>query len=254
MSTQSPRYYSAATRNLLWSLSGGVCAFPHCNTKCVEPPTDDDPPVTTGVFAHIESSSDNGPRANPSLSPAERDSYDNLLILCATHHELVDGQVNTYTVEMLHKWKKEQEDRYAAFLAQAVSQITFAELKVVTDALVNGEQPPPSPIVVIPPADKMARNGLTRLSTQMFTMGMAQTRQVESFVESMGSLDRTFVGRLISGFTNQYQKQKQSGLEGDALFAAMQRFSAQGSIEVKYQGAGLAVLVYLFERCEVFER
>ena len=87
-----------------------------------------------------------------------------------------------------------------------------------------------------------------------FNMGMLQIQQVEDYVETTGSVDRTFVARLTSGFITQYQQQTQAGLQGDSLFAAMLLFSAQGRTEFIYQSAGLAVLVYLFERCEVFEQ
>ena len=60
--------------------------------------------------------------------------------------------------------------------------------------------------------------------------------------------------RLTSGFITEYQQQTQAGLQGDALFAAMFRFSVQGRTDFQHQSAGLAVLSYLFERCEVFEQ
>ena len=254
MSTPGNRNYSNAVRALLWSNSVGLCAFPECDVICVLPANDNDPAVTIGRIAHIESFSDEGPRANPSLTIQQRNSYDNLIILCGNHHTLVDTQPNTYTVELLKTWKAAQKERHGVLLAQAMRNITFTELDQVTNALVNGEQPPISPITVIPPQEKMARNGLTEQSSQLFTMGLLQTQLVKHYVETTSSLDRTFVPRLTSGFIDHYQQQTQAGLQGDALFAEMFRFSAQGRSEYLYKSAGLAVLVYLFESCEVFER
>ena len=254
MSTPGNRNYSNAVRALLWSISGSLCAFPDCDVICVLPANDNDPAVTIGRIAHIESFSDEGPRANPSLTIQQRNSYDNLIILCGNHHTLVDTQPNTYTVELLRTWKAAQEERHEVFLAQAMRNITFTELDQITNALVNGEQPPISPITVIPPQEKMARNGLTEQSGRLFTMGLVQTQLVKHYVETTSSLDRTFVPRLTSGFIDHYQQQTQAGLQGDALFAEMFRFSAQGRSEYQYQSAGLAVLVYLYESCEVFER
>ena len=254
MSTPGNRNYTSADLALLWSRSGGLCGFPECPVICVQPANDNDPSVRTGEIAHIEALSDSGPRANPSLSHQDRNLYDNLILLCATHHTLVDAQPNTYTVETLRTWKAAQEERHGVLLAQAMRNITFTELDQVTNALVNGEQPPISPITVIPPQEKMARNGLTEQSSQLFTMGLLQTQLVKHYVETTSSLDRTFVPRLTSGFIDHYQQQTQAGLQGDALFAEMFRFSAQGRSEYLYKSAGLAVLVYLFESCEVFER
>ena len=254
MSTQGNRYYTRADLALLWSRSGGRCAYPGCSVICVQPANDNDLSATTGRIAHIEAYSDSGPRANPNLSQQQRNSYQNLILLCATHHALVDGQPNTYAVETLQNWKAAQEERYDRFLAQVMPNITFAELEAITNVLVNGEQQPISPITVIPPQDKISRNGLTSKTILWFNTGLLQIHQVQKYVETTGSVDRTFVTRLTSGFIAEYQQQRATGLQGDALFAEMFRFSAQGRIEFEYQCAGLAILAYLFERCEVFER
>ena len=61
-------------------------------------------------------------------------------------------------------------------------------------------------------------------------------------------------GRIIQGFSEEYKQLSSDGIEGDALFTKLRLFSAQGHTDFKYQSAGLAVLTYLFERCDVFER
>ena len=100
----------------------------------------------------------------------------------------------------------------------------------------------------------MDRNGLTAETASLFGIGLLQCKQVEEFVEQMSGIDGTFAVRLTSGFVNEYQRNRQAGQEGDLLFEAMRLFSAQGRSDIRYQSAGLAVLVYLFERCEVFEQ
>ena len=254
MSTEGNRYYTHADRALLWAVSVSLCCFPDCGVKCVEQANDNDRSVIIGHIAHIEANSDSGPRANPNLSQQERNSYANLILLCPTHHRRVDVQANTYTVETLRTWKAAQEARYNDFLDHAMRNITFIELATITNVLVHGEPSPLSPISVIPLQDKIARNGLTEQSSRLFNIGLQQVQQVQNYVETTASLDRTFVARLTSGFITQYQQQTQAGLQGDSLFAAMLLFSAQGRTEFIYQSAGLAVLVYLFERCEVFEQ
>ena len=255
MSTQNARRrYRPADLFLLWSRSGGLCAFPDCGTYCAVEANNNDLSALIGHIAHIEASSDAGPRANPSLSSRERDAYDNLILLCATHHVLVDAQDSTYTVEMLREWKQVQEAWHVELVHRTVPHITFAELEVVTNAIVDGQQPIAFSIDLIPLQDKMDQNGLTERSNHLFNMGMIQNQLVRRFVERMGSIDRGFVGRLISGFVDEYQRQRREGLGGDALFAALYHFSAQGRVDIRYRSAGLAVVVYLFERCEVFER
>ena len=254
MPNQGRRYYTNADRALLWSRSGGICCYPDCNVQCVQEAGNGDPSAIVGQIAHIEANSDAGPRANPSLSQEERSAYANLILLCPTHHSVVDARESTYTVNVLRDWKSDRERKFQEALAQLITTISFAELETVTNALMNQGNPRYDSITVIPPREKMARNGLTDRTVQLFNIGLVQTRQVEEFVKGMSSLDSSFVGRLTSGFVNEYQKRKDDGLDGDALFEAMRLFSAQGNLDISYQSAGLAVLVYLFERCEVFEQ
>ena len=254
MSSHKDTYYTVADRALLWSRSGGVCCFPDCNVMCVQGATDVEPSVTIGQIAHIEAKGGAGPRANPSLSDQERDAYSNLVLLCPTHHRLVDVQENTYTVDILRGWKEDRESRFQRALGEEMASISFAELETITQALVNTGPPPSVSMTVIPPQEKMDRNGLTAWTGNLFNIGLVQSKQVQQFVEDMSGLDSTFLGRLTSGFVREYQRQVGEGLEGDSLFEAMRLFSAQGRSEMRYQSAGLTVLVYLFERCEVFEQ
>ncbi len=254
MSPSSRRSYRSADRALLWSRSGGICCFPGCNERLVREANNQDQSAVIGHIAHIEAESDAGPRANPSLSDQQRNAYSNLILLCPTHHQTADARPNTYTVDVMRGWKVKTETRCLEFLAQEMGSVTLAELETVTQSLVNSSEPRSTSMDVIPPRAKMSRNGLTEQTESLLHIGLLQSKQVQDFVETMSSLDRTFIDRLISGFVEEYSRHKRSGLEGDSLFNAMQLFSCQGRSEIRYQSAGLAVLVYLFERCEVFER
>ena len=254
MSSQQRRYYTPADRALLWSRSGGLCCFPECDTMCVEEANDVDPSAIVGRIAHIEAKSDTGPRANPLLSDRDRDSYANLILLCPTHHDRVDARESTYTVDILLRWKTDRETKVLAFLASEIQSITFAELETITQALVNNGPPPSDSISVIPHREKMNRNGLTERTATLLTIGLVQWKQVQNFVQAMSGIDSTFIARLTSGFVAEYQRNVQEGLQGDPLFEAMRLFSAQGRSDIRHQCAGLTVLVYLFERCEVFEQ
>lgn len=64
------RNYSQLTLKQLFLTSGHYCAFPGCASAIVE--FTDVGPVILGEIAHIEGSSDDGPRPNPSLTPVER--------------------------------------------------------------------------------------------------------------------------------------------------------------------------------------
>src|SRR3954470_22228353 len=97
---------------MLWGRSGNCCAFPGCGQILV-PDSDGTPPSVVGFETHIVARADGGPRGAAELSSAERDSLSNLLLLCGTHHKLVDDHPDEFTVERLREIKRSHEDRFA---------------------------------------------------------------------------------------------------------------------------------------------
>jgi len=71
--------------------SGGVCAFPRCRRALTADASAADPIVSLGEIAHIVGESVNGPRGASSLSAEERNRCENLILLCAHHHQLIDA-------------------------------------------------------------------------------------------------------------------------------------------------------------------
>lgn len=47
-------------------------------------------PIVVGHEAHIVAEEDDGPRGDPSMPVSERNAYPNLILLCPTHHTLID--------------------------------------------------------------------------------------------------------------------------------------------------------------------
>ena len=92
--------------------SGGRCAFPACRIPLttVDPQTAEI--VVLGHVAHIVAQKDRGPRGDPSLSPHERDKYENLILLCTNHHQLVDNPANyaRWTKEALVALREDHEE------------------------------------------------------------------------------------------------------------------------------------------------
>lgn len=85
----------------------------------------------------------------------------------------------------------------------------------------------------------------------MISMGLAQVTLVADCINA--SDDATLAGRLKAGLALEYGRLSGKGLDGDELFSAMWRLAGGGNADMKRSAAGLAVLVYFFEACEVFE-
>jgi hypothetical protein len=94
---------------MLWGRAAARCAMPDCRRHLVEDATETDDEALVGENCHIVGDSQNGPRGNDPMDMARRDKYGNLILLCRIHHRIIDQQVNTYSVDALHKIKDEHE-------------------------------------------------------------------------------------------------------------------------------------------------
>ena len=84
-------------------------------------------------------------------------------------------------------------------------------------------------------------------------MGLAVSKEVRAFVEQEAKIEADFPEKLTAGFLVYYRLWRE-GFKGDELFDLMCRFAQQGMETQQQRSGGLAVLIYLFEACEVFEK
>jgi hypothetical protein len=148
-----------------------------------------------------------------------------------------------------------QECKRTSFLKE-ISEIGFNELDVVTKFIIGM---PPIPYSskdtsLIPITDKISKNNLTNDVKFLLTGGMSKVQEVSHFIDHNLNLDPEFATKLIAGFTRQYRIFKDEDITGDELFNRMYQFSYSNNQNHAIQFAGLAVLSYLFERCEIFEK
>lgn len=101
---------TAATKYTLFRLCRGRCYKPGCSQPVVK--LVHGHAQTMAKVAHIYGRRPGSARYDPSISEKRLKGFDNLLLLCATHHDEVDGPVtrHRYTVELLQRWKHERED------------------------------------------------------------------------------------------------------------------------------------------------
>lgn len=105
---------------LLFARSGNRCAFPKCGAPMAVNNT------STGEVCHIRGARPGSARYDPSQTDVERHAYANLVLMCPTHHTVIDDDEEAYTVERLCKIKAAHEaqspqipDTEAAAVAQA---------------------------------------------------------------------------------------------------------------------------------------
>lgn len=94
---------SIATIKQLFALSQNGCAFPTCSQPLIHEGK------VTGRICHIKAASPGGPRYDPSQTPTDRHGFDNLVLMCPIHHDVIDADESSYTVDRLKTIKSEQE-------------------------------------------------------------------------------------------------------------------------------------------------
>jgi len=248
------REYSRNTEAVLWSRSGGRCERPTCGMSLVLDATATDKSSTIGERAHIVPFSDFGPRADEATGEEDRNDPDNLIVLCPNCHTTVDKQPGSFPRSVLEKWKVDHEALVARQLEAAFGHVTFRELDEVC-AHYSGTPPKvDSDLTLIPPPEKILRNGLSPHTAKLLAMGLSLAKPIREYITHRTQDEPRFPDRLRAGFLTEYHRLRHLDYEGDALFHAMRTFSMRARADFNAEAAGLGVLSHLFESCEVFER
>lgn len=112
-------------------------------------------------------------------------------------------------------------------------------------------EPKSEPDLRPPPADKIDRNMLSDHVAVLLKAGMARADLVRKSFE----LQPERRDAIAESFRRRYDKVRRDGLSPDEIFADLQGHAAgDGVLPPARQAAVLAVLAFLFEECDIFER
>lgn len=99
----------------LFACSGNRCAFPKCTAIIAEGTS------LIGEICHIHADKPGGARYSSSQTDAERQGFDNLILMCANHHKVVDDDDVSYPADRLRQIKRAHESRQVGTEDNAVS-------------------------------------------------------------------------------------------------------------------------------------
>jgi hypothetical protein len=101
-------------QSALWARAAGRCQFRGCNADLVGDLVAGRQDGIFGFIAHIVADVEGGPRGDPVRSPQLARSLENLMLMCARHHKLIDlDAVADYPESILLAMKSEHEARIA---------------------------------------------------------------------------------------------------------------------------------------------
>ncbi len=119
---------------ILWGKAGGVCSMASCRKKLIE--TTPDLPSGYDIFGytcHIVAENPQGPRGESLLTTEQRNRYPNLILLCKTHHEMIDQQSDEWPIEKLHQVKADHE----LWVETCLVRVRDASLEVYADLVMT---------------------------------------------------------------------------------------------------------------------
>jgi hypothetical protein len=244
---------SYPTRIILAFRSGGVCAFPSCGKHLTyEAKVGDDTYV--GEAAHIRGEKSTAARYDATMTEKERDDVHNLLYMCTDHHTVIDKIEADWPVDVLLALKEKHEAQVLQAMEDAFSEVAFPELQTAVSWVTT--QPPAADgaFDLLAPDEKIKKNALSNGARHIIAAGLTSRATVAGYVEAETQLDPDFPERLKAGFLEEYFGQRKQGHKGDELFELMCAFAQRGLRKQTDRTAGIGVLVYLFEICDVFEK
>lgn len=242
------------TKVMLAFRSGGICAFQPCGKHLTYTATKGEDTYVAEA-AHIRGEKPISARYDPSMTDAERDRIDNLIYMCTDHHTIIDKVEADWPADVLLKLKADHESKVRTAMEDAFAGVAFPEL-VTAISWVSSQDPGAAGVgfEIISPDEKIKKNELSNSSRHIIAAGLTSRSTVAAFVEAETQLDPDFPDKLKAGFLAEYWRLRKDGHKGDELFELMCAFAQRGFTRQGDRTAGLAVLIYLFEICDVFEK
>lgn len=105
---KGPSDYETGTERALFRLSKGVCYYPECEVPIMSLVNGH---AIIGVqIAHIRGANPKSARYDGTMTDDERRAFSNLMLMCVTHHNLIDRlEPEKHSVELLTQWKADNE-------------------------------------------------------------------------------------------------------------------------------------------------
>ncbi len=132
------------------------------------------------------------------------------------------------------------------------NNLGFDKLKIVLLAI-GKQQPPIEPDIHPVPRDKLIVNRLSHNVEILIKAGMSKSNLVADFFSKWS--DPTLGDQIAKSFSDKYAELRSAGLSPDDIFMELHSYAGgEARKEPDHEAAVLAVLAYLFEECDIFER
>ena len=120
------------------------------------------------------------------------------------------------------------------------------------EQIAKGESGPVAELGKPPSETKLEKNSLDGESMALLQVGRQRVRLVEEYFEQHH--DPALGDKIANAMRVQYQALTDSGLGSNEVLLELQRFAGWGAGDTtRHDVAVLAVIMYFFDRCDIFE-
>ncbi len=249
-----------STIKILYAEAANQCSMDGCDKQLIQERNNNNElnkKYQIAEMGHIYPISNKWIRSKEDLSDEEKRDEKNFILVCKNCHSTIDKD-NSYTYEKLLKIKKDHIFKMKIIRETALVDFNFDDLEIASLNIISKDvdvmiKYSSSNFDNIETEVKIRKNELTPISRNLILQGSIKHDQVKDFVKKMIQEDDTFPIRLIKSFKDCYDSYKQD-LKGDKLFQEMYDFCKKNLLKESEIAASLAILCYLFNLCEVFEK
>jgi hypothetical protein len=180
-------------------------------------------------------------------------SEKNLIFLCCNCHKKIDTDISSYSPKFLFDLKRKHETWVAEMLAKESMNYTFVELEILAKYILEekGGSHVPSSYELVEIEDKIKKNSLDEVKNYI-TMGLTNNNTIVDFLNNYPT--PSFAKTLNAIMSEEYKKLKDKGLDSVTIFYELWKITSGNKDDFIYKAAGLGILSYFFEECEVFEK
>ena len=240
-------YIKSTEQKLLHVKSGNSCA--KCKGLLVTEG------VCIGENAHIYGEKPGSARYDASQPASFVQSDANLIFLCSSCHTIIDRNVTEYPATRLFEMKRLHEEEIVRRIEDAAPKIGYEELGVIINYIADqynvSNSSDSADLILIEIKEKIHKNCLSEIQNYI-TIGLSMANLIEDYFNR--TPDRRFSAKVSAVVVTKYRELRQQGVAGIEAFMILWDFIKGNKQSYNIDTAALGLLVYFYEKCEVFEK
>lgn len=232
--------------------SCNICANPDC--RCILSGEDG---YNIGEAAHICAASPGGPRYDEHQTPEQRNSLDNIIMLCSNCHSMIDDPFTwmNYPVKVLRQWKKQHEEKCLEMRSKEFAKLNVKNLDIAAKEIIQHQKEKLDDNYTFGLKKlelKMDRHFFSQSSRFLVSNAVGNFSTIDKYVNERTSEDGKFTDQIRSGIKSVYYNAISNGFQNDELFTETISELLVGIKDIAQQSAIIALCVYYMEHCDLF--